>query len=61
MSRWNLIKDLPGQLIQIDDSSAFEGFDEENDRCLSALIDSHLELSSVGALLSFEGSVSRLK
>ena len=47
------MKDLPSQLIQIDDSSAFEGLDEEIHRCLSALIDLHLGLSLVGAFVVF--------
>ena len=52
--RRDLVKDLLGQLIQIDDFTAFESLDEEIYRCLSALIDLHLGLSSVGALLTFE-------
>ena len=58
MRRWDLNNDLLGQLIQIDDYSAFEGLDEEIYRCLSALIDLHLGLSSVGYFVDFGGSVS---
>ena len=53
MRRWDLIKDLLGQLIQTNDFSAFEGLDEEVYRCSSVLIDLHLRLSLVGAFVDF--------
>ena len=40
------MKDLLDQLMRVDDSSAFEGFNEEIYRCLCLLIDSNLQLSS---------------
>ena len=55
MRRWDLIKDLPRQLIQINDFSAFEGLDGEvyeHSVCINCF--TFMNLNSVGDFIDFK-------